>query len=91
MVLSLPSLLDFYPPLSLVREALKGGRGPQVFLVGGALRNYYLNRRGNDFDFAVGSDSLAVGRRLARRLGGALVVFDRSHGSVRVVKKMTWP
>ena len=45
-------LLTFYPQLSLVRDALKGSHA-RVFLVGGALRDYYLNRKGADFDFAV--------------------------------------
>ena len=39
------SLLAFYPQLSLVRDALKGS-GARVFLVGGALRDYYLTVEG---------------------------------------------
>ncbi len=80
-------LFTFYPQLSLVRDALKGSHR-RVFLVGGALRDYYLNRCGTDFDFAVDGGSIALSRRLARRLGGVFVLLDRAHNSARVVKKM---
>jgi len=80
-------LFTVYPPLSLIRDALKGSR-VRVFLVGGALRDHYLGRRGTDLDFAVDKDAIALSRRLARRLKGAFVLLDRAHGSARVVKKM---
>ena len=80
-------LLTFYPQLSLVRDALKGSHA-RVFLVGGALRDYYLNRHGTDLDFAVDQGSIALSRRLARRLHGVFVLLDREHGSARVVKKI---
>ena len=80
------SLFDFYPPLSLFCDALKGTRR-RVFLVGGAIRDYYLDRRGNDFDFAVDRGAIDLSRQLARRLKGAFVLLDREHGSARVVKK----
>ena len=80
-------LLAFYPQLSLVRDALKGSHA-RVFLVGGALRDYYLNRRGTDLDFAVDGKAIALSRRLARCLGGTFVLLDREHNCARVVKKM---
>jgi poly(A) polymerase len=80
-------LATYYPQLSLIRNALKGSHA-RVFLVGGALRDYYLNRRGTDFDFAVDGGSIALARRLARRLGGVFVLLDRAAGCARVVKKM---
>ena len=81
------SLLNYYPPLNLIREALKRSRR-RVFLVGGALRDLYLDRRGTDFDFAVDGDSIALSRRLARRIKGVFVLLDREHGSARIVKKL---
>ena len=82
-----PLLFAFYPQLSLVRGAFKGSRA-RVFLVGGALRDYYLNRRGTDLDFAVDQGAIALSRRLARRIKGTFVLLDREHGSARVVKKL---
>jgi poly(A) polymerase len=81
------SLLTFYPQLNLVRDAFKKSRR-RVFLVGGAVRDYYLDRHGTDFDFAVDQGSIALSRQLARRIKGAFVLLDREHGSGRVVKKM---
>jgi poly(A) polymerase len=81
------SLFTFYPQLTLVRDALKDSDA-RVFLVGGALRDYYLNRRGTDFDFAVDGNAIALSRKLARRLKGAFVLLDSDHGSARVVKKI---
>ena len=81
------SLRSFYPQLSLVCDALKPG-GPRVFLVGGALRDYYLNRHGTDLDFAVDRGALALARRLARKIKGAFVLLDDEHNSARVVKRM---
>ena len=80
------SLLVFYPQLSIVRQALKGSR-ERVFLVGGAIRDYYLKRQGTDFDFAVDHGAIALSRQLARRIKGAFVLLDDEHGSARVVKK----
>ncbi len=81
------SLYNFYPQLSLIRDALKGSHA-RVFLVGGALRDYYLNRRGTDLDFAVNQGAIALSRKFARRIKGAFVLLDRDHGSARVVKKL---
>jgi poly(A) polymerase len=80
-------LLTFYPQLSLIRDVFKKSRR-RVFLVGGALRDYYLNRQGTDLDFAVDQGGIALSRQLARRIKGAFVLLDREHGSGRVVKKM---
>jgi len=80
-------LFTYYPQLSLLRDALKGSRR-RIFLVGGAVRDFYLNRRGTDFDFAVDQGAIALSRQLARRIKGAFVLLDREHGSARVVKKL---
>jgi len=56
--------------------------------VGGALRDYYLDRRGADLDFAVDGGAIALSRQLARRLHGTFVLLDREHGSARVVKRI---
>ncbi len=86
--LALWSLLEFYPQLSLVRDALQDRRR-RVFLVGGSVRDFYLGRRGHDLDFAVDSGAISLARHLAKRIKGAFVVLDREHGSARVVKKMS--
>ena len=79
-------LLSYYPQLSMIRDALRSS-GKRIFLVGGALRDYYLNRRGTDFDFAVNGGAIALSRKLARKIKGTFVLLDGEHGSARVVKK----
>ncbi|MDE2027742.1 MAG: CCA tRNA nucleotidyltransferase, partial [Candidatus Omnitrophica bacterium] len=83
----LKSLLHLYPPLSRIREALAGS-GKRVFLVGGALRDYYVKGRGHDLDFAVDNGAIALSRKVARRIKGSFVLLDKEHGSARVVKKL---
>lgn len=78
---------NYYPQLKLVRDALSGSKR-RIFLVGGALRDYYLNRRGTDFDFAVDQGAVSLSRRLARKIQGAFVLLDGETGSARVVKKI---
>jgi len=71
----------------MLRDALK--KSPRrIFLVGGAIRDFYLNRRGNDFDFAVDRQAIPLARRLARKIKGAFVLLDTEHGSARVVKTL---
>lgn len=81
------TLLTYYPQLSLVRDVLKGSKR-RVFLVGGALRDYYLNRKGTDFDFALDRDAIALSKQFARRIKGTFVLLDDEHGSARVVKRL---
>lgn len=87
------NILDFYPALEIIRGVIKNSRH-RVFLVGGAIRNYYLKTPGTtDFDFAVDGDAIALARQIARRIKGAFVLLDESHGSARIVKKqgdMIW-
>jgi tRNA nucleotidyltransferase/poly(A) polymerase len=80
-------MLAYYPQLSQIVDVLKPCKR-RVFLVGGALRDYYLGRRGHDFDFAVDKDAVGLARHLAGRIKGTFVLLDGAHGSARVVKKM---
>lgn len=86
------NILQYYPALNVITDALKGTR-QRVFLVGGALRHYYLNTPSIDFDFAVDRNAIALSRQVARRIKGAFVLLDEEHGSARVVKNdcsATW-
>ncbi|RKQ87670.1 poly(A) polymerase-like protein [Solirubrobacter pauli] len=50
---------------------------PHVYLVGGAVRDELLGRTPKEYDFVVEGDAIAVARRAAERLGGALTVHER--------------
>jgi tRNA nucleotidyltransferase/poly(A) polymerase len=74
--LDMPPLLDDLQPLLA---------GLPVWLVGGAVRDRLLGRPLHDLDFAVDGDGIALGRRVADRLGGAFYALDSARGTGRVV------
>ena len=74
---SILSELKTNPYIKLVADSLKDC--PQeVYLVGGFLRDLFLGRKkaNPDFDFAISSQAIKIGRRLARKLGCGFVVLD---------------
>jgi putative nucleotidyltransferase with HDIG domain len=54
-------------------------------LVGGAIRDVFLERPAVDLDVAVARGALDLARRCAERLGGTCVVLDAERGAARVV------
>ena len=58
---------------------------PEVYLVGGYIRDRVLGRESHDVDFTVPQNSLPLARTLADHLGGYFVLLDRSRGTARVV------
>ncbi|MBI2216239.1 MAG: HD domain-containing protein [Candidatus Rokubacteria bacterium] len=81
--------------LAAAHVALLGGvvaeaaTDTEPVLVGGAVRDAVRRREATtgpaDLDVAVRHGALALGRRLAERLGGTLVELDAEHASARVV------
>ncbi len=65
--------LPFYPHLK--------GRG--LFLVGGAIRDLFLDREVRDLDFVVFGDPREVVQELRKEMGGAVVPLDES--TIRLV------
>lgn len=60
-----------------------GDRG--VWLVGGAVRDRFLERSTVDFDFAVDDDPLGLARAVADDLHGAYFTLDSERGTGRVI------
>ena len=50
---------------------------PDVYLVGGAVRDRLLGRTPKELDFVVEGDAIAVARRVAERLDADLIVHER--------------
>lgn len=71
-----PALLELLPP---------PGEGPQVWLVGGAVRDHFLQRQSFDLDFVVAGDALRLARRIADALGGKYYNLDAERGAGRVL------
>lgn len=59
--------------------------GPQVWLVGGAVRDHFLQRQSFDLDFVVAGDALRLARRIADALGGKYYALDAERGAGRVL------
>src|SRR5215203_3506200 len=69
-----PELLDAlrpHPALDALRDE------PDVYIVGGAVRDALLGRPAHELDLLVEGDATAVARRAAERLGGAAVLHER--------------
>jgi len=60
---------------SIVLSAVAGE--PGVYVVGGAVRDELLGRKPRELDLVVEGDAVAVARRAAERVGGALTVHER--------------
>lgn len=61
------------------------GADRPLWLVGGAVRQLLAAEPLGDLDVAMRSGALALGRRLADRLGASFVVLDESRGAGRIV------
>jgi tRNA nucleotidyltransferase (CCA-adding enzyme) len=63
------------PGSAAALDALAGE--PDVFAVGGAVRDALLDRPARELDLVVEGDAVGVARRAAERLGGDVVVHER--------------
>jgi len=63
-------------------------RKAEVYLVGGAVRDFLLGRPlGKDFDFVVPGDAAGLAKELARQTEGTAFLLDDAFGTWRVVIK----
>ena len=80
------SFFHEHPQIRIIQDIARKKK-VSVYLVGGFLRDYLLNRPCQDFDFTLKKDALKIARQFARRIKGAFVVLDKERGCARVVKK----
>jgi poly(A) polymerase len=57
----------------------------QGYIVGGFIRDWFLQKKTNDVDIAVSGDSTTVARRIAKELGAKFVLLDDVNNIARVV------
>ncbi len=63
-------------------------RKAEVYLVGGAVRDFLLERPlGKDFDFVLPGDAAGLAKELARQMAGTAFLLDDAFGTWRVVIK----
>jgi tRNA nucleotidyltransferase/poly(A) polymerase len=67
-----------------LRRALAAVRVEQLYLVGGAVRDWALGRPAKDLDLAVAGDAAAVGRSLASAVDGPFFVMHPASQTARV-------
>ena len=59
--------------------------GEPVYLVGGSVRDHFLQRISHDLDFALPGDALKKARKVADALGGAYFPLNVDHNTGRVI------
>ncbi len=59
----------------------------QAFLVGGAVRDLFLEKPVHDLDFALPADTIPAAKFVADQLGGAFFVLDQKRETARVILK----
>ena len=73
------------PVVHRVMACLPDSAPPQVYLVGGALRDHSLGRPVLDFDFALPGDACALARTLSQRLQARYILLDEQWGVSRLL------
>ncbi len=59
--------------------------GQEIYLVGGAVRDKLMGRVSHDFDFAVPSNGIRLGRRVANKLNAGFYPLDNERDTGRVI------
>lgn len=70
-----------------IRRALKkmAGRGRELYVTGGAVRDWLAGNIAADLDLSVAGDGIAAARSFSVETGGAFVLLDEREGVARVV------
>ena len=77
--------LKFDPLIDSILSALP--KAVQIYLVGGAVRDAWLQDEIHDLDFIVPEDGLKIGRQVADRLKAAFYPLDEERKTGRVIHK----
>lgn len=64
---------------------------PEVFLVGGAVRDALLGRNTHDLDFVMPGDVCPTARRIAAALNASFYLLDEARNTARVIHHRTAP
>ncbi len=81
-IVFMPAPFSYPPLIDKVREALPG---QEIYLVGGAVRDMLSNRLSHDLDFAVPSNGISLGRRVANALDADFMILDDVRDTGRVI------
>ncbi len=81
-IIFMPVPFSISPLVDKVRAILPN---QEIYLVGGAVRDMLLQRVSSDFDFAVPSNGVSLGRRVANALKANFMVLDDERDTGRVI------
>ena len=79
----LPSRLIHSELERVVRSLV--GRCEEIYLVGGAVRDYILQKPCNDIDFVLKKDAIAAARAIADQFKGDFYILDEERGTARAL------
>lgn len=79
----MPPLLSLPEPILNILDSLSNT--DRIWLVGGAIRDHFLNRVTDDFDFVVKDDAIKVARTAADRLGAKFFPLDEVRAIGRII------
>ena len=68
-----------------ITDILPWMRKTRAWLVGGSVRDYFLQRPTHDFDLVVERDAIEIGRKLANAQGGDFYILDADRKICRVL------
>lgn len=80
-------LLHTFPELEKLQDLARKNK-QQVYLVGGFVRDYLLERPMKDLDFTVDHDALKLAELFAESVKGKYILLDAEHNCARVAKKI---
>ena len=82
---NLPTLVDSLLSTELAQSIQSHTHGRDIWLVGGALRDHFLDLEQPDLDFAIDEGAIPFARRLADGLDTACYVLDEKRDAARVI------
>ncbi len=74
-----------WPPILALLRPLAAQLGSPLYLVGGAVRDAYLNRPIHDIDLVTAQDGQRIARKIANSLGGTYHSLDAERGIGRAI------
>jgi poly(A) polymerase len=81
-IIYMPTMFSLHPLVDKVREILPD---EEIYLVGGAVRDMFLNRISPDLDFAAPSNGISLARKVANALKADFVALDEERDTGRVL------
>ncbi len=79
----------FGNPIMQALGNFANARGVQLYLVGGSVRDLFLERQTTDIDFALASDAIAFAKAFAARIKATCIVLEEAPATARVIVKQS--